>query len=353
MKKLILPFLGFLLINCNDSQPETNSEQVQIGEIIEQEDQELAKLEEFIIANPNSEKGYYNRANYYLNKGEYEKALKDINKALKVKPNDADINFLKGLTYVKLSKIDITQLEKAIPFLERTIEIDSLHTDGNLELAYFYLAGKNYEPALALINRIIKKDKFLARPYYLKGMWYELQQKNSLAISSFQTAIERNPNFYEAYLALGSIYDKMDNPLAIQYFSSALTIQPRSIEAWRLKGMSFYDHNQFEEAIACFDTILSIDSTFEVSHYDIGSSLLQLCYTSNPKPKNDSLIREALVQFNKALVLNPEYIEAIFNRAVCYEAQGQRTLARQEYKRILTMEENHAKSIEALNKPMK
>ena len=353
MKNLFILFSGLLLLNCNDTLPVSDTETIDIEQLSITKSEELIKLEEFIIANPNSEKGYVDRANYYLGTGDYELALKDANKALKVKPNDADVNFLKGYTYLKLSKIDMNQLDKAFPFLERTLEIDSMHTNGNLELAYYFIAGKNFEPALDLINRVIKKDKFLARPYYLKGMWYEKQGMNALAISSFQTAVERNPNYYESYLALGSIHDKMNNPLAIQYFNSALAVFPRSIEVWRLKGMSFYEHDQYEDAIVCFDNILSIDSTFEVAHYDIGSSLLKLCYNDNPKPKNDSLIVEALVQFNKALELNSNYIDAIYNRALCYEAQGQRTLATREYKRILTIEENYSMAIEALNNPMR
>lgn len=309
----------------------------------------LAKIEELIIASPNSEEGYYKRANYYYQTNDPESAFKDINRALKIAPSNPNVNLLKGQIYVKLNK-----LELGIPFLERAVELDSLHTNANLELAYYYLAGKNYEPSLNLINRIIQKDKFLSRPYYLKGMWYEQQGRNELAISSYQTAIERNPNYYEAYLALGALHDKMDNPLAIQYFNSALTIYPnrsdKQVEAWRLKGMSYYEHEEYEEAIICFDTILSYDPTFYVAHYDIGSSLLKMCYKENSKQKNDSLVQEAFVQFEQALKQNVNYIDAIYNRAVCYEEMGNVSKAKSEYKRILELEVNYEPAIEALNR---
>ena len=308
----------------------------------------LAKIDKLIIENPNSEEGYYKRAKYFYNQNDMETAFRDVNRAMKINPSNPDINLLKGQVYFKLAKLKL-----GLTFVERAIELDSMHTNANLELAYYYTAGKNYEPALELINKIIQKDKYLSKPYYLKGMWYESQGQMELAISSFQTAIERNPNYYEAYLALGSLHDEMDDPKAIQYFNSALTIYPnrsdKQIETWRLKGMSFYNHNQFDEAIVCFDTILSYDSSFYVAHFDIGSSLLKMCYKENTKSKNDSLIQEAFTQFELALAQNENYIDAIYNRAVCYEEMGNKSLARSEYKRILKMEVNYEPAIEALN----
>ena len=237
-----------------------------------------------------------------------------------------------------------------VPFLERTIELDSLHIDGMLELAYYYLAGKNYESSLNLINSVIKQNMYLAKPYYLKGMWYEQQDKKEVAISSFQTAVERDPNYYDAYLALGSLYNEMDNPLAIQYYNSALTIWPESIEAWRLKGMSYYEHEDYEEAIICFDTILYFDSTFEVSYFDIGRTLINLCYDDNTQAKNDSLLNLAIENFDKALKLNVNYVPAKFNRALCYETKGNKDFAKAEYKAILELETNYEPAIKALNR---
>lgn len=307
-------------------------------------DNSLSQIEAYIFANPNSEKGYLDFAKYNLENNQGENALKQINKALKIAPKNPEINYVKAKSYIKLNQID-----KGLPFLERTVELDSTHVDATLDLAYYYLAGKNYEPSFKLINEMIRQNMYLARPYYLKGMWYEQQDKKELAISSYQTAVERNPNYYDAYLALGSLYNQMDNPLAIQYYNSALSIWPESIEAWRLKGMSYYEHEDYEEAIVCFDTILHFDSTFEVSYFDIGRTLINLCYDDNPPAKNDSLLELAIENFDKALRLNVNYVPAKFNRALCYETKENYTLARAEYKAILKLEENYEPAIKALN----
>ncbi len=347
MKKFgILLFVFVGLVSCND-EPSSNPKDIITTDVSDTNlvDNNLDEINQYIIDNPNSEKGYYELAKYYLDNNEAENALNQIERAMKIAPKDANINYIKGKAYIALSKINL-----GLPFLERTIELDSTHVDGKLDLAYYYLAARDFESSLMLINSTIRQNIYLARPYYLKGMWYELQEKNDLSISSYQTAIERDPNYYDAYLALGSLYDRMDNPLAIQYFNSALTIWPESIEAWRLKGMSYYTHEDYEEAIICFDTILHFDSTFEVSYFDIGRTLINLCYDENPKATNDSLLKLAIQNFDKALAINVNYVPAKFNRALCYETKGNTTLAKAEYKAILELEDNYEPAIKALNR---
>lgn len=347
MKKISLLFIIIGFVSCKgDKKPVTEPQTyVETVEIDSTNIKKLMGIENLIVQNPNSEQGYYQRAKYRLENNELEGAFMDINKAMKIAPKNPDINLTKGLIYINKGELD-----KGIPFLERTIELDSLHTDGNLELAYYYLAAKNYDQSFSLINKIIKKDKFLAKPYYLKGLWYEQKGNDKLAISSYQTAVERNPGYYEGYLALGAIHDRLNDPLAIQYFNSAIAVWPNSIEAWRAKGMSYYEHNDFEEAIVCFDTILSFDSTFEVSYFDIGRTLIDLCYDDNPKAKNDSLLTEAIESFDKALAININYVPAKYNRALCLEEQGKVDLAVAEYKSILKLEVNYEPAIKALNR---
>tara|TARA_B110000977_G_scaffold25394_2_gene31296 strand:- start:1452 stop:2618 length:1167 start_codon:yes stop_codon:yes gene_type:complete len=347
MKKISLLFIAISLFSCKgDKKPATGPQMfLETVDVDSTNIKQLMAIESFIVQNPNSEEGYYQRAKYRLENNELEGAFLDINKAMKIAPKNPDINLTKGLIYINKGELD-----KGIPFLERTLDLDSLHTEGNLELAYYYLAAKNYELSFTLINRVIQKDRFLAKPYYLKGLWYEQKGNDALAISSYQTAVERNPGYYEAYLALGTIHDRLNNPLAIQYFNSAIAVWPNSIEAWRAKGMSFYDHQDFEEAIVCFDTILSFDSAFEVSYFDIGRTLIDLCYVENPKAKNDSLLTEAIINFDKALAINSNYVPARYNRALCLEEQGKVDLAAIEYKAILSSEPNYEPAIKALNR---
>lgn len=306
---------------------------------------ELEILNEAIMAQPNNPIVYINRANYFIEQGQYEDAREDANRALKLDPNNAEVAYTKGVTLIQTGQVDMS-----IPFFEHAIELDTNHARSYLKLAYINLAIPDFDKSIALINKALKINKYMAEPYWLKGKWYELQEKYELAASSYQTAIERNPDYYDAYLSQGVLHDKLNNPIAIQYFQSAIDLKPNSIEAWRLMAMSYKDHQEFDQAILIFDTIITIDSTFEVAYFDKGTTLLDLCFDYNTKAKNDSLINEALVLFNKAITLNDNYVPARYNRGLCYEELGNKKKAREEYKKVLTLEPNYDLAVKGMNR---
>lgn len=308
-------------------------------------EQELTEIENDIKQNPNNHKGYVNRAIYRLNNNELDLAYEDVNRALKIAPEDVETNFTKARVLYNSAKMDM-----AVAFFERTLQLDSNHTGAMLKLAYINLAIPNLEEAVYYINRTLKVDKYLAEPYYLKGMYYELQGNIGYASSSYQTAIERNPDYYEAYLAQGDLHSKLDKPIAIDYYKSALRVKPNSIETWRTMGISYKDHNQFTEALVCFDTISTIDSTFEVAYFDAGVTYLAMCFDDNPKATNDSLLNIALAKFDRALHFNVNYVPAMYNRGLCYEEMGNKELARKEYKKALELEPNYELAVQGMNR---
>ena len=48
---------------------------------------------------------YYDRGNAYLNKGQYNKAISDYNRAIEINPGDATAYFNRGSAYVNIGNI--------------------------------------------------------------------------------------------------------------------------------------------------------------------------------------------------------------------------------------------------------
>ncbi len=341
MKQYFFIFLSFLAFTSCNSDEKANTS----NEIENNEKSEIEILNEAIIAQPNNYQVYINRADFYIKNGQFADAKADADKALKLNPNVAEVSYTKGVILLETG-----QIEPSIPFFEHAIELDTNHARSYLKLAYINLAIPNYDKSIKLINKALRINKFIAEGYFLKGMWYEKQGNLALASSSYQTAIQTRGNYYEAYIAQGIVHDKQDNPLAIDFFKSAIELRPTSVEAWRLMGISYKDHGQYEEALICFDSIISMHPTFEVAYFDKGATLLQLCYDNNPKEKNDSLMNEALSLFNQALTVNKNYVDAKYNKGLILEEQGKLAEARQEYKEILELETNYSLAIEGLNR---
>ena len=59
---------------------------------------------------------------------------------------------------------------------------------------------------------------------------------------------------------------------------------------------------------------------------------------------------QAIAYFDRAAQLNPNYFEAIYNKAYCYELLGDYQTARELYNAVLKIEVNYEKAIEGLNR---
>ena len=63
----------------------------------------------------------------------------------------------------------------------------------------------------------------------------------------------------------------------------------------------------------------------------------------------DTTLNKASYYFDKAIEIFPEYVQAIHNRGVVYEFQGQKKKAREFYLRAIELDNNFMPSLEAIN----
>ncbi|MCD6540048.1 MAG: tetratricopeptide repeat protein [Candidatus Omnitrophica bacterium] len=118
--------------------------------------------------------------------GNYEKALEDFSKAEKLFPDDADIPFYIGLTYLQLDK-----KEKAIEYFKKTLKINSNYLDAHFQLGMIFIQEKNYKDAISHLERVFRQQPekenlgyFLGYAYfnlgnYKKALYYFEKNKTS------------------------------------------------------------------------------------------------------------------------------------------------------------------------------
>src|SRR5262249_48883097 len=115
--------------------------------------------------------------------------------------------------------------------------------------------------------------------------------------------------------------------------------QPSNADAWHLRGLLAFQHEQFERGIELIGRSLSLNALQPAAHANIGSALLQLQCASEALEHFDralalqpdataatlcgrgsallqlSRFAEALIQFDRALTLAPELLPALIGRA--------------------------------------
>src|SRR3990167_7487691 len=103
--------------------------------------------------------------------GKYEKAIEEFQKAIVIFPNDPDILFYMGLTYLQLN-----EPEKAITQFTTTLKIDPEYTDARFQQGVVLIQKKLYQDAITQLEKVNKKEPeredlsyFLGFAYYQTG----------------------------------------------------------------------------------------------------------------------------------------------------------------------------------------
>jgi tetratricopeptide (TPR) repeat protein len=320
--------------NGNENNDGTNSSQVKPI------DQELVLLNKRIADNPNDYSAYLDRARYFGDHQIYGEAFADIARAIAVDSTRADIYLYRGDLYFDQQKV-----QEAYDSYKKCLSIDSLNVDGLLNKTGIDIVLANYDMARSQINTALRQNEFNPYAYYLRGRLYKTTGDTTLAASSYKTAIEVDPNYYDAYIEVGLLYAAKKNDLAKEYYSSAISIRPQSIEAWYNKAMYLQEtgvrkKGRYQEAFACYDSILSIDPSFVAAHFNKGYIWLE--YLN----QYDS----ATTHFTKAINLYPQYYQAYLNRGLSYESLNKKKEAESDYRQALAINPQYTEAAKSLSR---
>lgn len=311
----------------------------------------LSQIEQEIISKPESPNVYYKRAIYYKLRKKYALALEDINRSLKLSPDasvfnyeKADILYQQGVFILDVSKIDEAEI-----YLNHTLSLDEDYENALLLKAKILLYKKETDASMKLVNQVLRLNKTRASGYFTKGMIYHFLGNKDLAASSYQTAIEMDANYYDAYMNLGLIYSEDQNDKALSYYNSAIDIYPQSIEAHRNKGLHYHFSKNYELARVSFENVIELDPTFEEAYFNIGNTYIGSYSDTMSAFSKDTTLNQAIYFFEKAIDLNPNYVQAIYNLGLQHEFKGDKQRAKKFYLQAIEIDNNYAPALSAIN----
>ncbi len=302
---------------------------------ISKPDSTLEALGEAIVQRPNDPAPYLERAEFYRKRGRFKEAIDDMKKAVAIDSNRAAFHYKLGLNYY-----DDKQFGKARQHFAKCTELDDAHARAYAKLGEIDFLFRHYQHSMDNVNKALKHDKHLAEPYYLKGMIYKENGDTSRALSSFQTAVEMDPDYYEAYIYLGMLSGAKGNDLAIEYYNTASRIRPESVEPLYNKGLFCQEQGMYNKAIEAYTEVLDIESGHPNALFNLGYINLQ-----HLKDR-----ASAVDYFTKALRYQPGYYKAWYNRGLAYEKLGKLDSARADYKKTLSIKGDYGLAAKGLSR---
>ncbi len=290
--------------------------------------------------------GIYNELGKALaSKGELEKAIKNFQKAIDIKPTAYSYSLLANTLFEQ------EKLEEAIAQFRNAIQIEPQNSYAYNSIGNILKKQGKLEAALNHYQKAIEADKNNFYAYHNIGDVRYQQDKLEEALAAYQKAIEINPDSIHFYWELLPILDKHGKiDEVINLWKKAVEISFNHADKYLL-FCHYYDHDGKKLTCYCSDNKRDAYSNFgdyltakerlsdAVEIYkqlieidpENKSSYQQLCYVLQAQGK----LSEAIAQCQKSLAIDPNYWNAKF-----LLKEAERMLANEQHSKLFEGAEN-------------
>lgn len=295
----------------------------------------LELLEDRSQKDPNNTELLNQLAREYIKNNRLQEAYEQISRALQLDSTKAAFHLTMADIYYASSRV-----YNAKESLEKALRVEPGHPEASMRLAELHFILREYDASVALLNMVLQKDKKNATALFMRGMVFKENTDTARAIRDFQSAIEADPDYYNAYMQLGMMFQLRNDPASEGYFTQAIRIKPESEEALYGRALWYQDHGKLDKAIQDYTAILQSNPRNKDAHFGLG-------YIHHIHLQ---VYAEAIRHYSGAIQADPRYAEAYYNRGLCYEAVGNLDPAESDFKMALTIRPDYPPAKEGLKR---
>jgi tetratricopeptide (TPR) repeat protein len=292
--------------------------------------------------------GYFNLAQIDCSRGDLEKALDLVDRALIKNWHNHKARHLKVMLLRKTGKIEEAKqlikdslaidkfnfgvlfekyiLSQADDDLQAFKDILRNYAHNYVEFSLDYSMAGHYDEAIALLKvHTDAKDKVYPMVYYFMGWYYEQKGESNNALEAYKKASQM-PDTY-------CFPNKIEEVLALQ---AACKANPTDAKAFYYLGNFWYANRQYKEAQDCWESSVKLDDGFAITHRNLAllyynkTNQKELAVTHLEKAftldntdarllmELDQLYKKINISVDKRLALLEQYIDLTNSRDDLY-----------------------------------
>ena len=146
------------------------------------------------------------------------------------------------------------RLEKAIPFYEKALSLNSNFTEAYNNLGLIYAKKGRFDEAIAEYKKAININPHVAEIHTNLGLVYAKKDRFDEAITEYKKALAINPNILKVHNNLGiAYYQKGAYDKAIYHYKQAIAIKSDYGKAHNNLAAAYYSKGNYELAIVHCD----------------------------------------------------------------------------------------------------
>lgn len=206
---------------------------------------------------------YQKRADDFLARGEYDRAITDYNEVIRLNPQDAVAYYSRGFAYQY--KADQT---RAFEDYKTATELNPELTSQPMLQCVIYksIGSKNPDKAIEDCSKTISTTTNFALAYFIRGNAYLDKKDNDQAILNYNKTVELNPKYALAYSNRGLAFcDKQDYVIAFADYSKAIELDPKTPITYNNRGNCYEKKGDLQEAVNDYQKAINLDASNELA----------------------------------------------------------------------------------------
>lgn len=221
----------------------------------------LEALQKAERLDPSNNEALLKLAEIYLVLQDYQNTFEYVRKALDLDTKNPRAYFIRG--YALMETGDTTA---AIRSMQNALDQDQDYYEAAVQLGILLSATDN-PLAEQYYNAALSIDPNRDAAYYLLGMHYQEKEAMPEALRTYEKLMVVNSGFKEAYYNTGYIYlvHYKDFQKAIDFFSQALDLDPRYVDAWYNRGFAYELSGEYQQARREYQKVLEISPNYDLA----------------------------------------------------------------------------------------
>lgn len=298
-------------------------------------EQMLQLLDAKISKNQKDADLYYQRGRLLLQMGRVNEAIRDASKAIELKDKKVDYYLLLGDAQFATGNV-----EKSYDALHKALDLDSDNSEAQLKMGEIAYYSRDFDRAMESLTKVTAKDPNNRTALFMKSFIYKETGDTANAITLLRKVCDIYPDYAPAFEELGIIYSSRHLPVALEYFNTALQLDPSNTNTLYAMAMYYQDEKNYEQAENIYKQMLDINSNSVDAWHNRGYIQL-FVYGDYPL---------AIEYFTQALMIDPNSLESLTNRGCAYEMNGNAEAAADDFRAALQIQQGYAPAVEGLKR---
>nr|CAB3260730.1 uncharacterized protein LOC100175887 [Phallusia mammillata] len=324
-----------------------------------------------IKGDPTYIRSYVCRSDAYAKFHDYKSAVRDITRAIHLKPTERHLYLRRGKLLLQLRQLKLaafcvrhiatldeslvkssaTQQAVVQSFLgNHTAAVDSLSAACRTKpiphmyvlLSKALMKGKRFKEAVTNLKNALELSTLFAygetaleqhkappesaEIHFLLGQCHTEMCDHTRALLAYNEALKINPNYAEAYYQRGLCRLKLDHSKGVQDLNRALALQPKLFEAYLSRAAFYCTKKRYSKAI------LNCNEALRLRPRSVRALLCR-----GALKYRISAYHHAITDLTQAIKLDKQCSLAYYNRAVCLHRMKKDEAALKDYSIILML----------------